>query len=144
MTPQTLYSPEQVAERLGLHVRTIRNYVREGRLPAVRIGKQYRIASKDLAKLTGQPASAFEIKPSAGQMRSEVSSIVDIDAVSRETADRLTTLLMGAAQGRGRRNTASRVQAIYDPDRMRMKIILVGTLEDNVTFFSLIQGLLGS
>src|SRR6185437_1904636 len=144
MTPQTLYSPEQVAERLGLHVRTIRNYVREGRLPAVRIGKQYRIASKDLAKLTGQPASAFEIKPSDGQMRSEVSSIVEIDAVSRETADRLTTLLMGAAQGRGRRNTASRVQAIYDPDRMRMKIILVGTLEDNVTFFSLIQGLLGS
>lgn len=27
---QELYSVEQVAEQLGLHVRTIRNYVRDG------------------------------------------------------------------------------------------------------------------
>ena len=143
MKPQTLYSPEQVADRLGLHVRTIRNYVREGRLAAVRIGKQYRIASKDLAKLTGQPASAFESR-SAGPMRSEASSIVDIEAISPELADRLTTLLMGAAHGRARNDMASRVQAIYDPDRMHMKIIVVGGLEDNAAYFSLIQGLLVS
>lgn len=144
MKAQTLYSPEQVADRLGLHVRTIRNYVREGRLPAVRIGKQYRIASRDLAQLTGQPASAFESSRSTGPMRSEVSSIVDIDAISPEIADRLTTLLMGAAHGRTRHDMGSRVQAIYEPDRMHMKIILVGALEDNATYFSLIQGLLGS
>jgi len=144
MKAQTFYSPEQVADRLGLHVRTIRNYVQEGRLPAVRIGKQYRIASRDLAQLTGQPASAFESSPSTRPMRSEVSSIVDIDAIPPEIADRLTTLLMGAAHGRTRHDMASRVQAIYEPDRMHMKIILVGALEDNATYFSLIQGLLGS
>ena len=58
---QDLYSAEQVADRLGLHVRTVRNYVREGRLKAVRIGKQYRIAGEDLAALTGRPASAFPV-----------------------------------------------------------------------------------
>jgi excisionase family DNA binding protein len=30
-----------------LHVRTVRKYVRDGRLKAVRIGKQYRIARDD-------------------------------------------------------------------------------------------------
>ena len=40
---QDLYSVEQVAEQLGLHVKTVRNYVRDGRLKAVRIGKQYRM-----------------------------------------------------------------------------------------------------
>ena len=55
---QELYSVEQVAERLGLHVRTVRNYVRDGRLKAVRIGKQYRIAREHLDALTGQPATA--------------------------------------------------------------------------------------
>ena len=43
---EELYSVEQVAERLGLHVKTVRSYVREGRLKAVRIGKQYRIGRR--------------------------------------------------------------------------------------------------
>jgi excisionase family DNA binding protein len=60
-----MYSVEQVAERLGLHVRTVRSYVREGRLKAVRIGKQYRIAGEDLATMTGRPAASFEPEPVA-------------------------------------------------------------------------------
>ena len=142
--PQNLYSPEQVAERLGLHVRTIRNYVREGRLRAVRIGKQYRIASRDLAKLTGQSVAEFESPAPRAQIRSEVSSIVDIDDISPELADRITTLLMGAANGRGRRDTASRAQAIYHPDRMHLKIILVSSIEDNAAYFRLLRGVLES
>ena len=53
-----MYSVEQVAELLGLHVRTVRGYIRDGRLRAVRIGKQYRIARADLDALTGRPAPA--------------------------------------------------------------------------------------
>jgi excisionase family DNA binding protein len=52
---EELFSVEQVADRLGLHVRTVRAYVRDGRLKAVRIGKQYRIARADLEALTGGP-----------------------------------------------------------------------------------------
>ena len=44
LVSQEMYSVEQVADLLGLHVRTVRGYVRDGRLKAVRIGKQYRIA----------------------------------------------------------------------------------------------------
>ncbi|WP_141724717.1 helix-turn-helix domain-containing protein, partial [Streptomyces niveus] len=53
-----LYSVGEVAERLGLHVRTVRNYVRDGRLKAVRIGKQYRISRADFEALTSTPDSA--------------------------------------------------------------------------------------
>ena len=42
-----MYSLDQVAERLGLHVRTVRAYVRTGRLKAIRIGKQYRVAREE-------------------------------------------------------------------------------------------------
>jgi excisionase family DNA binding protein len=38
---QQLHSIEEVAKLLGLHVRTVRNYVREGRLKAIRIGKLF-------------------------------------------------------------------------------------------------------
>ena len=61
--PQELYSVEQVAEILGLHVKTVRGYVREGRLKAVRIGKQYRIAAEDLAAMTGRTVASLRPEP---------------------------------------------------------------------------------
>ena len=53
-----LYSAEDVAKRLGLHVRTVRAYLRSGRLKGVRIGKQYRISRENLEALTGQSSLA--------------------------------------------------------------------------------------
>ena len=61
-----MLSIEQVAEHLRLHVKTVRNYVREGRLKAVRIGKQYRIAASDLAAMMGRPVSALIRRQFAG------------------------------------------------------------------------------
>ena len=65
-----LYSVGEVAELLGLHVRTVRNYVREGRLKAVRIGKQYRISKEDFAALTGRPVDGTARTPHTGSARS--------------------------------------------------------------------------
>src|SRR5258708_10639585 len=122
---ELLYSVEQVADRLGLHVRTVRNYVREGRLKAVRIGKQYRIAAADLAAMTGRPASSFDPEPVRRHRHIEVSSIVEIDAISPDLANRVTNLLVGAANGRGQSEESLRIETIYYEQRARMKIILV-------------------
>jgi chromosome partitioning protein len=45
---------EEVAKRLHLHQNTVIRYIRDGRLPAVKIGKSYRIKETALATLTGQ------------------------------------------------------------------------------------------
>jgi excisionase family DNA binding protein len=42
------YTPKEVAERLKLRVQTIYDYIRKGRLPAVRLGNRCRIAGSDL------------------------------------------------------------------------------------------------
>src|SRR5947207_2695758 len=42
------YTPQEVAERLKLRVQTIYDYIRQGRLPAVRLGNRCRIAASDL------------------------------------------------------------------------------------------------
>jgi excisionase family DNA binding protein len=132
---QELYSVEQVAERLGLHVKTVRNYVREGRLKAVRIGKQYRIAREDLEAMTGRPEPPPEPVPRHRHV--EVSSIVEIDAISPETVHRLTTVLISGARG-------IRVECIYNAERAHMKIILVGSMETVASYFKLINVLLES
>ncbi len=108
------HSVEHVADRLGLHVRTVRGYIRDGRLKAVRIGKQYRIAQADLDAFTGGPARPAT--PSA-----EVSAVVELENLAPGAADRLSTLLVAGAQ-----LTPLRVQVVYDDSRARLKIILLG------------------
>lgn len=43
------YSCEEVAARYGVKVITVWDWVRKRKLPAVKIGKQYRITADDLA-----------------------------------------------------------------------------------------------
>src|ERR1700730_15399487 len=97
--PQELYSVHQVAQRLGLHVRTVRNYVRDGGLKAVRIGKQYRIAREDLEAFTGRSVTVSARDTAPHHRHVEVSSIVQIDAIDPDQASRMTNLLLGAAKG---------------------------------------------
>ncbi|AGL14400.1 helix-turn-helix domain-containing protein [Actinoplanes sp. N902-109] len=110
-----LYSVEQVADQLGLHVRTVRGYIRDGKLPAVRIGKQYRIAQPDLDALTGRPA--------APAPRIEVSAVAEVTAIGTAGADRLSTLLVAAAQSR----RDLRVRTIHDETRRTLKVIVLGS-----------------
>ncbi|WP_431917543.1 helix-turn-helix domain-containing protein [Nonomuraea jabiensis] len=124
------YTVEQVATLLGLHVKTVRNYVRDGRLPAVRIGKQYRIAKEDLAAFTGTPL--------ATPRRAEVSSIVQIDGISRGDMDRVSTMVLGSLAGRPH---GLRVEFVYDEERRHLKVIVLGGLEDSAQVLRIIDAL---
>src|ERR1700684_2863949 len=84
-------SVDQVAERLGLRARTVRAYLRSRRLKGVRIGKQYRIAREDLDTLTGR-SETFD--PVTRTRYIDVSSIVQVDAISPDSVSRLTNMLM--------------------------------------------------
>ncbi|HTQ55705.1 MAG TPA: helix-turn-helix domain-containing protein [Bryobacteraceae bacterium] len=137
-----LYTVEQVADRLGLHVKTVRNYVREGRLKAVRIGKSYRIGASDLAGLTGQPVSSLDPEPVHRHRCAEVSSVVDIDAVSPVLSERVTNLLLGASHSRdGSEPQPLRVQTIYDAARGRLKVIVIGSIETTASILKIIRAM---
>jgi excisionase family DNA binding protein len=139
---RVLYSAEQVAEILGLHVRTVRNYVRDGRLKAVRIGKQYRIAKEDLEALTGRPADP---EPGSAAARNvEVTSIVQIDAVGPAAADRLSTYLVSGAKAPRDTPGALRIQTVHDRERARMKIVILGGAAATADVLHTIDAILGT
>ena len=113
------YSLDDVADRLGLHVRTVRNYVRDGRLGAVRIGKQYRVSEADLRALTG--GSGGPARP----LRIEATSVLDVDGIGPAAAERLEALIRGLPKG----PRAPHVEVVREPDRL--KVIAVGSVEAN-------------
>jgi excisionase family DNA binding protein len=133
---QELYSVDQVAAILDLHVRTVRNYVRDGRLKAVRIGKQYRIARADLEALTGRPVVAPDPVPRHRHV--EVSSIVQMDAIGPDAASRVTNTLMAAVKSGKEDDQPLRIDTIYDQERGRLKVILTGGIAATVALLRLI------
>lgn len=130
-----LYSADEVADLLGLHVRTVRGYVRDGRLPAVRIGKQYRISEADLRKLTGGNA------PQPASRRVEVSAIVQIDAATRHVMDRVSTHVVAAANTGAGGGPPLHVQTVYDETRQSLKVIAVGDADAVAKTITLISAL---
>lgn len=125
---QNLLSVEQVAALLGLHVRTVRRYVRLKQLPAVRIGKQYRVAREALDAFTGRTPPVNVAATATGERIVEVSSIVQIDGIDADAASRVTTALLSAVQGGSNASDPVRVDTVYDPARARLKVVLMGSL----------------
>lgn len=141
---QELYSVEQVAERLGLHVRTVRNYVRDGRLKAVRIGKQYRITRADLEAFTGGPAPTTPREDAGRRHRVEVTTIVQVDAISQATADRIATTLLAAVNSPDGNDQPVRVQTGYDEERAGMKIVILSDPASTAALLRLLDAVTGS
>lgn len=131
-----VYSAEQVADILGLHVRTVRGYVRDGRLPAVRMGKQYRITERDLRAFAG-----VAIDEPTGSPRAHVSSVVHIDDVDRLTMDRITTHLTAAAASDSNRPAQLTVHSSYDEAACRLTVFVVGDPESTAAVISLVGAL---
>ncbi|MBB5114042.1 helix-turn-helix domain-containing protein [Micromonospora echinospora] len=132
-----MYSVEQVADLLGLHVRTVRGYIRSGRLRATRIGKQYRIARADLDALTGRPSVA------ATGPAAEVSSVLRLDGVDRAAADRLGTLVLAGVNTHHDPDRPLRVQTVHDEERQRMTIMILGDLTATADLLRLVDAVLG-
>lgn len=130
-----LLSVEKVAELLGLHVRTVRGYVREGKLQAVRIGKQYRIAKSDLEALTGKPVAIPRI---SRQRHTEVSSVVQVNAIDPQMANRITNTLMASIQGEGS-EVGTQVSCQYNELYGQLKIIISASLDGTSGLLKLIK-----
>ena len=84
---------QEVADRLKLNQQTVRNWVDDGKLPAVRIGRRVRVRRVDLERVLAQGATV-EIEPPA-------STVAPAEAIEQltqalERAHRLLDRLSGA------------------------------------------------
>ena len=47
---ERLLEPKEVSELLGIHLDTVRRYLREGKIKAIKLGNRWRIRESDLDK----------------------------------------------------------------------------------------------
>ena len=92
--------------------------------------------------MTGRPAAALEREPVRRHRHVEVSSIIEVDAVSPETASRVMNMLGGSYNSRRSGDEPLRIETIYNPERARLKVILVGGMDANASYFEMINAVL--
>lgn len=133
-----LYSINEVATMLGLHVKTVRNHVRDRKLKSTRVGKQYRITRADLDEFTGGAlVMGSELQ---GPVETEVSSVVEIAGINLDKAQRITSLIMAAIKGR-KEDQALKVETLYDDVKAKLKVIILGSLETTSVLLGMIEHL---
>ena len=138
---ETYYSAEQVADQLGMHVKTILRYIREGLLPASRIGKRWRVSARDLAAFTESQRTG--VPPEPASCRVKASAVQDIRVESRDEAIRIVNTLTAVLNGKPPEYGESTLTAQFlEPERM-VRVALWGGLRFTQTMLGFVASLTG-
>lgn len=77
MTSETYYTLEEAATMLKLHPQTLRRWIRTGKLPARRFGKQFRLRREDFERVA-QPSTAKDTDEAGSFDRLALATMVDL------------------------------------------------------------------
>jgi excisionase family DNA binding protein len=90
------YSVDNISKMLGIHPKTVRRYITEGKLRAVKVGKLYRVSGHDLSLFVeerglGLKTDRDEENPPE---KLAVSAVADISVRDSDEADRISSMLL--------------------------------------------------
>jgi excisionase family DNA binding protein len=139
--PQDFFTIADVAAKLQLHAKTVLNFVHEGQLKAMRIGKQYRIAPSDLRAFMRGATPSFPGEVQHARYI-EASAVLNIDLVDAGRALRVAALMQNACDAQLGGDEHVRVDCIHNAETARLKIIVSGRVETAAYLIGLVPAFL--
>ncbi|AGF55770.1 excisionase family DNA binding protein [Clostridium saccharoperbutylacetonicum] len=138
------YTIDKIAEILGMHHKTIRKFITEGKLAASKVGKQWRISGHDLSlfmeknnvnindkNITEESNIDFitngEVKVTEKQ-KINVSTVVDINDVDKDEYFRISNTLIAVMNCKDPKMGKSTINMKYDEKENRLRVLLWGTV----------------
>ncbi|MDB2118303.1 helix-turn-helix domain-containing protein [Clostridium paraputrificum] len=140
---EKFYTIDKIAEMLGMHHKTIRKFINEGKLRANKVGKQWRISSHDLSLFmednnvsvkSKNESENTAIEITMGDIDSKISKInistvIDIMDVDNEGYRRISNTLLALMNSRDSKMNNSNLNLKYYEKERNLKILLWGDLE---------------
>lgn len=140
-----LYTIDQIAELLGMHHKTIRKFITEGKLGASKVGKQWRISTHDLnvfmeknnvrmgnedinEELNIDYATVGK-ETDAIQHKVNVSAVVDINEIEKNEYIRVSNTLIAVANCKDPEIGKSTIHVKFDEKDKRVRVILWGSIK---------------
>jgi excisionase family DNA binding protein len=129
-----LCTVEAAAALLQVHPKTVLRYIRDGRLPATKIGKAYRIRRADLDIFAGTPTPTVTVADAA-----RVTSIIDVPGVGPTLASKMAGAVTNALHSGRERRGGVQAEVVYDAEHAQLKIVIVGEIEDTRSLLGLFE-----
>jgi excisionase family DNA binding protein len=129
-----LCTVEAAATHLQVHPKTVLRYIRDGRLPAAKIGKAYRIRRGDLDTFAGVPPTTVDAADAA-----RVTSVIDVRGVGPTLASKIAAAVTNSLQGSRDRRGDVHAEVVYDVTLAQLKVIVVGSVADTRSLLGLVE-----
>ena len=127
-----LYSVDEIARFLDLHPKTVRRFIREGKIKARKIGRAWKINQNDLREYAHGEFTTNNEEPDMSpdsrlSDRISVSAVVEVHEGSREEASRISNSLIAVLNCKDPSWGESRYDFVYYPETKKARFILYGT-----------------
>ena len=142
---EKFYTIDQIAEILGMHHKTIRKFITEGKLRANKVGKQWRISGNDLSLFmednnvnikNNNKLESEKIEFSTGDVDSNnktskinVSTVIDINEVDIDEHKRISNMLLALMNSKDSKIRNSTINIKYYKNNKNLKVMLWGDIE---------------
>lgn len=142
---EKFYTIDQIAEILGMHHKTIRKFITEGKLRANKVGKQWRISGHDLSLFmednnvnikSNNKLESEKIEFSNGDVDSNnrtskinVSTVIDINEVDIEEHRRISNTILALMNSKDSKMSNSTINIKYYKSDKNLKVMLWGNIE---------------
>lgn len=142
---EKFYTIDQIAEILGMHHKTIRKFITEGKLRANKVGKQWRISGHDLSLFmednnvnikNNNKLESEKIEFTTGDVDSNnktskinVSTVIDINEVDIDEHKRISNMLLALMNSKDSKIRNSTINIKYYKNNKNLKVMLWGDIE---------------
>ena len=142
---EKFYTVDQVAGILGMHHKTIRKFITEGKLRANKVGKQWRISGHDLSSFMESNNVNVSNKNELGNEKIEfstneryvnkennkinISTVVDINRVDNDEYRRISNMLLAVMNSKDSKMSNSTINMKYYQKENNLKVMLWGDIK---------------
>lgn len=141
-----MYTVQELAKILSLHPKTIQRFIREGRIRATKIGREWRVRREDLRDFAHAELSASardEPLPTTRLAdRVQVTAVIELDEGHSSEVSRLSNSLIAVLNNKDPRFGAARYDLVYHPEIRKARFVVHGTPLFLRTLFELLAVLL--
>ncbi|WP_042272539.1 helix-turn-helix domain-containing protein [[Clostridium] dakarense] len=142
---EKFYTIDQIAEILGMHHKTIRKFITEGKLRANKVGKQWRISGHDLSLFMENnnvsirnknevenekiEFSTSEVDTSKRINKINISTVIDINEVDMDEYRKISNMLLAVMNSKDSKMSNSTINIKHYKIERNLKVMLWGDIE---------------